>query len=215
MYPAGATSPKFRGYQTSLRKTFPLGLLWLADVLWHMGWQRLLGILKPLFGRSMTHVSNTKEFAGLIKSTKLEEGKWINPSDVTVLFTAVPVAYAIDIIKQRLKQDTKLPKRIIIPTNNIIELLGFCLNTTYFLFQGHFYEQTKVAAMESPVMPIVPNLYIEEFKHRAITTAVNPSRIWKRYADDTFVIKQWLKQRNVLKANQFGRAIYPGHCGRN
>ena len=74
--------------------------------------------------------------------------------------------------------------------NNIIEVLEFCLCNTYFLFWGQFYEQTKGAAKGSPVSPIVANLYMESFEHRAITSAVNPTRIWKRYVDYTFVMLQ-------------------------
>ena len=58
------------------------------------------------------------------------------------------------------------------------------------LVQGHFYDQTKGAAMESPVSPVLANLYMEYFKHRTLTSAVYPPRLWKRYGDDTFVILQ-------------------------
>ena len=61
--------------------------------------------------------------------------------------------------------------------NNIMELFWFCLNNSYFLFQGQFYKQTKGAAIESPVSPIVADLYMEESEHRAITTPVNSPRI--------------------------------------
>ena len=44
--------------------------------------------------------------------------------------------------------------------------------------------------MGSPVSPIVANLYMKPFEQRAITTAVNPPRIWKSYVHDTFVIQQ-------------------------
>ena len=76
----------------------------------------------------------------------MEEGECIT-YDVTALFAAVPVASAIYIIKNRLGQNTELPNRTIMSANKIIELLGFCLNNTYFLFQDQFFEQTKGAAM--------------------------------------------------------------------
>ena len=44
--------------------------------------------------------------------------------------------------------------------------------------------------MGSPVNPIVANIYMQAFEHRAINTALNAPRIWRRYVDDTFVAQQ-------------------------
>ena len=61
--------------------------------------------------------------------------------------------------------------------DNMIELLGFCLNNTYFMFQDMVYEQTKRTAMGSPVSPIVANIYMEAFENRAISMALHPPRL--------------------------------------
>ena len=53
--------------------------------------------------------------------------------------------------------------------------------------------------MGSPVSPIVANLYMEAFEQRAITTAVNPPRIWKRYVDDTFIIQHEIHKEEFLQ----------------
>ena len=83
--------------------------------------------------------------------------------------------------------------------DNIIGLLGFCLNNTYFLFQDCFYEQTKGAAMGSPVSPLVVNIYMETFENRATSTALHPPGIWNRYGHDTFVIQHQSHKEEFLR----------------
>ena len=105
---------------------------------------------------------------------KLEERECITSYDVNALFTSIPIPSALDITKKKLEQDAELSKRTIMPADTILELLDFCLNNTYFVFQGTFYEQTRGAAMGSPISPIIANIFMEAFEHRAITTSLHP-----------------------------------------
>ena len=125
MYPTGASSPKFYGLPKIHKKDIPLRPIVssIGSVTYGMA-KELARILKPLVGWSIHHVNNTKEFADKIRNTKLEEGVCITSYDVTALFPAVPVSSALEIIKNRLEQDTDLPSRSIMSANNIIELLG-------------------------------------------------------------------------------------------
>ena len=136
--------------------------------------KELARIIKTLMGNSECHVNNTKQFADVIKKTKLEEEEYITSYDVTALFTSIPVSSALEIIRSKLEQGADLPNRTIMTADNTIELLRFCLNNIYFLFQDVVYEQTKGAAMGSPISPIVANIYMKAFENRAISTALHP-----------------------------------------
>ena len=72
---------------------------------------------------------------------------------------------------------------------NIIQLLGLCLNCTYFLFQCKYYLQIDRAAMGTPVSLIVCNLYMEPFfEQMAPATAPHQPRWWHWYVNDTHTI---------------------------
>ena len=43
--------------------------------------------------------------------------------------------------------------------------------------------------MGPPVSPRAVNLYMEEFKNKALRTAENPPRLWHRYLYDNFGIQ--------------------------
>ena len=174
MYPTGVSPPRFYGLPKIHKKNIPLRPIVssIGSVSYGVA-KELARIIKPLMGCSRHHVNNSKQFADKLKEMKLEEGECITSYDVTALFTSIPVPSALDIIKKKLEQDAELPNRTIMSADNILELLGFCLNNTYFVFQ-ETYEQTKGAAMGSPISPIIANIFMEAFENRAITTALHP-----------------------------------------
>ena len=108
--------------------------------------------------------------------------------DVSALFTSIPIEPAINIIEQQLKEDKDLHSRTNMKIHHIISLLRFCLNNSYFSFQGRFYQQTEGAAMGSPISPIVANLFMEDLEVQAIRTSPTPPSLWKRFMDNIFTI---------------------------
>jgi hypothetical protein len=105
--------------------------------------------------------------------------------DIVSLFTNVPVQDTLDIIKKSENIDS-----------NFFPLIEHCLTSTYFQFQGEFYEQTSGAAMGSPISPIIANIFMEHFENEVLKNAPLKPSTWFRYVDDTFVI--WSHGRETL-----------------
>ena len=213
MYPIGAVIPKFYRLPKVHKANTPLRPIvsGIGSVSYGVA-KELARIIKPLVGSTEHHVNNFKEFIEEIKKIKLEEGECITSYDVSALFTSIPKPSALDIINNKLLQDADLQNNTNMTTPNIIELLDFCLNDTYFTFQGVFYQQTKGAAMGSPVSPKVANIFMEAFESRALSTAVHPPKFWRRYVDDTCVIQdQAHKEEFLHHINSVENAIHV-HC---
>ena len=161
-------------------------------------------ILKPLVGLSKNHVHNTRDFVEQLKEIRSKKEESMVSYDVTALFTSVPIPPVLKIIEEKLIQDKDLQQRTNMSIKHIIKLLDFCLRSTYFAFQGQYFEQRVGAAMGSPLSPIVANIYMEHFETKALETAPHPPSHWKRFVDDTFVI---LKTENKEESFQHINAI--------
>ena len=176
MYPTVCVPPKFYGLpkihklDTTLRPIVSS----CGSVTYGVA-KELAKILKPLVGKSPTHINSTEDFVEQAKHITLAPGECLRSYDVSALFTSVPVDPALNIIKDLLEKDHTLKERTVMAVSDIICLLEFCLKNTYFSFQDRFYEHIEGAAMGSPVSPIVANFYMEYLEQKAISNAPYPS----------------------------------------
>jgi retron-type reverse transcriptase len=95
--------------------------------------------------------------------------------DVVSLSTNVPIVDSLELLRHHFEED-------------VLALFKHVLTSTYFCFDGHFYEQTDGVAMGPPLSPVIANFFMEDFEKKAIELATHKPACWFRYVDDTFVI---------------------------
>ena len=95
--------------------------------------------------------------------------------DVVSLFTKVPVEDSLSLLSHHFTED-------------ILALFKFVLTSTYFCFDGQYFERTDGVAMGSPLSPVIANFFMQDFEEKALNQATLKPTCWYRYVDDTFVI---------------------------
>ena len=133
-----------------------------------------------------------------VNKVTLLPGECLSSYDVTALFTLVPVEMALGLIEVLLEKRQYFKGKSSVTGQKHNSLIGILPPNAYFSFQDKFYEQVESAAMGSPVSPIVANLYMEYFEQKALSTPTQPSRMWLRYVDETFVIQREDNKQNSL-----------------
>ena len=209
IYPTSENVPRLYCTPKIHKQTTPLKLRPIVDYTGSIAYETskmLANILQPLVGQSGHHVSNSRDFTEEVTQMKITDGEIFNSHDVVSLFTKTPIPDALKVIEKKLLQDTTLHTRTKLTVCDIISLLEFVLNTTYFTFEGKIFQQKFGAAMGSPVSPIVANLYMEWLEVEALSTSpeeIKP-RVWKRYVDDIFEV---VKRDSVDKLTEHINSI--------
>ena len=146
----------------------------------------LADLLNPLMGQTEHHLQNSKDLKKKLENVQLKEGEILISHDIVSLFTNVPIQESLNVIRSRLEQDDTLKDRTLLSVDDILDLLEFVCDSTYFQFEGQLYKQCFGTAMGSPVSPIIANLFMEHQEQLALQNCppeMKPS-FWYRYVDD-------------------------------
>ena len=127
-------------------------------------------------------VKNSTDFVHRVWDVYIDQGDQLisfdvtKDIDVTSLFTQAPVDDALQILKEKLDDQT-LEERTSITVAQVMHLTELCLHSTYFQFENQFYKETDGAAMGSPLSPIITSSFkehIEKKGHHLCPTQTQP-----------------------------------------
>ena len=144
----------------------------------------LASLLIPLSKSGFT-IYNTKEFVKYIQKQKVPDEYKMMSFDVASLFTNVPLEETIEII---FKKIYIINKEITtdIPKQEMKELLNFCTKNVHFKFNKETYIQVDGVAMDSPLGPVLANIFMVELETSVIPNLRNKVKLWKRFVDDKY-----------------------------
>ena len=204
--PTNSTAPRFYGLPKIHKPDIPLRPIVAAIGSPTFSLAKFVtSVISPLVGNTSSYVRNSTHFRDMILKETIDRSEMMVSFDVKSLFTNVPIDAVLKITKKRLDDDTTLQDRSTLTPDEIIKLLRVCLTTTYFQYDGEFYEQLDGAAMGSPVSPVIANIFMEHFESLAVDSTV---RFWRRYVDDIFCfIKRDKVQGTLDHLNSFFSSI--------
>jgi hypothetical protein len=135
----------------------------------------LVGLLIPLVRQSDHHIRNSEAFVQKLHDIRVNKADILVNFDVVSLFTKVPLDDTLQLLSGRFQRQT-------------VDIIKHVLTSTYFLYNGSFYEQKDGVAMGSALAPVIANFYMEHFEKQAISSAAKKPTRWYRYVNDTFVV---------------------------
>ena len=186
--PTDSQAPRFYGLPKIYEASIPVRpIVSYSFILLFNLSKYIAKILKPYTLLNKQDSKNFKEFSEFIGTHTIEEDKIMVSFDVETLYTKVPIDDALTIIKEVLENDETLPDR---SPENVLDLLEFLLRTTFFIFNGTYYQQTEEVAMGGPPSSMVTEIYMQETETTALTTTSHPPKVWERHVDDVFSIIQ-------------------------
>ncbi|XP_058445859.1 uncharacterized protein LOC131427008 [Malaya genurostris] len=130
------------------------------------------------------NVSDSFQFITNIKQITLPPNYVLVSFDVVSLFTNIPLDLVIhDIIMDwnNIKAYTNINLDL------FLELIEFCVKSSYFRFQDKYYMQTFGTAMGSPLSPILANIVMDNLLHTVTKQLPFNIPIVRKYVDDLFL----------------------------
>ena len=127
----------------------------------------LTTILQPLTDKSRRKLQSTEDFINATKTVQIPDDYKLVSFDVKSLFTSIPLQLALQCTETAILQSTD---PLLLPTEDIMDLLNLCLTSTYFQYNGKHYKQLHGTAIGSPVSVFVAEIEMQNIEESAFTT---------------------------------------------
>ena len=145
-------------------------------------------ILRPYVRDENNNAKNSTTFSNYIRNVPIEDDEIMISSDITSLYTNIPIIDTLNIIKDYVNNDDQFTRKTSIPQDMILDLVHLVLTTTWYNFNSQFYQQTDDVAMGGPASSTTAEIYMQAYELIAITTALHPPKVWERFVDDVYSI---------------------------
>ena len=108
--------------------------------------------------------------------------------DVDALFTSIPVEETVNICADMLFQNTTSVSNL--AKADFKELLTLATSQSWFIFDGHYFDQVDGVAMGSPLGPTLANAFMCFYEKQWLNNCPPEFKpvFYRRYVDDIFVL---------------------------
>ncbi|CAD6207985.1 GSCOCG00010260001-RA-CDS, partial [Cotesia congregata] len=145
-------------------------------------------ILSPVIETFQYNIKNSFDFVAFSKTVSLPEGYVLISLDVVSLFTNVLIEETWDNIKHLVG----------VPRNVLEDLIGFCYDSSYFVYQGEFYSQIEGSSMGNPASPVIANIVMNYVIGQILMLLPFDVHFLKLYVDDTIAAIPEEEVNNIL-----------------
>lgn len=152
---------------------------------------KLAGFLQKLLKRNINlknnrTVQNSKQFVAEVHKLKVNKDSKMASMDIVCMYTNLPVAEAIEAVKENLKENKFSDDE----NNEIGNLIEICLKQNYFIFNDNIYIQKEGLGMGNPLSGMLADVLLNKMENKLIKDLENkdPEIKWWRYVDDVWVL---------------------------
>jgi predicted GIY-YIG superfamily endonuclease len=162
--------------------------------------------LKPLLAlatrNSKYNIKNSMAALNALKELQVDENTRLCSFDVKNMFPSIPRGELLIILRKKLEKNKKLLKEhTCLTPAEIVNLVKFTLENTFFELEGEIYVQKSGLAMGSPISPLLADIFMEDFLEKLFKTLKIQPQLFLKYVDDCICVynSKNINEQNLLE----------------